>query len=275
MTTRWPIPLLGMIACAQSLGLRSVGQLSDGVRLGYATGFDSGLSLDYAYRNRASGRWGVGRWVDRAYLNAVGWRAIRERQTRVRSFIVEAMRDSAEASPSPHLFDVACGGGRYVFDALDEIAGVSPCVTLRDLDPDSVQQARREATRRGLRSVTVEQRDSLNADSFRDMLPRIDVAVASGFYELCDDDATVADSLHALAEATHPGGCLVYTGYLWHPQAATMARTLPRWGGGRCDYRPRPQNALDALITEAGYEVLKTQTDRRGMFTVSLAKRKN
>ncbi|TMG33817.1 MAG: hypothetical protein E6H94_10350, partial [Chloroflexi bacterium] len=37
------------------LGMRTLGRLSDGIRLGWETGFDSGRTLDYVYRNKASG----------------------------------------------------------------------------------------------------------------------------------------------------------------------------------------------------------------------------
>jgi hypothetical protein len=46
---------------ATRAGLRVGGMLADGVRLGRTTGFDSGASLDYVYRDRASGRTPLGR----------------------------------------------------------------------------------------------------------------------------------------------------------------------------------------------------------------------
>lgn len=38
------------------------------------TGFDSGSTLDYVYRNRPSGITPIGRLIDWSYLNAIGWR---------------------------------------------------------------------------------------------------------------------------------------------------------------------------------------------------------
>ena len=61
---------------SRALMLRSVGRLSDGVRLGWRVGFDSGAMMDYVYRNRAAGITPLGRAIDRLYLNSVGWRGI-------------------------------------------------------------------------------------------------------------------------------------------------------------------------------------------------------
>ncbi len=54
------------------LGIRFGALFSDGLRIGQASGFDSGASLDYVYRNVAGGRGPLGRLIDRVYLDNVG-----------------------------------------------------------------------------------------------------------------------------------------------------------------------------------------------------------
>jgi hypothetical protein len=68
-------PVLGRLPGRMKLG----GRLSEGIALGTDTGFDSGSTLDYVYRNTATGN---GRWagIDRNYLDAIGWRGIRQRK---------------------------------------------------------------------------------------------------------------------------------------------------------------------------------------------------
>src|SRR5579885_3819366 len=60
--------------------LASAGRASRGIRIGYRYGFDSGTMLDYVYEDEAHGIAGIGALIDRAYLNAIGWRAIRARR---------------------------------------------------------------------------------------------------------------------------------------------------------------------------------------------------
>ncbi|MFI6286446.1 class I SAM-dependent methyltransferase family protein [Streptomyces sp. NPDC051018] len=75
--------------------LGTVGRLSDGIRIGYRHGFDSGSMLDYVYVNKAHGRLGIGRIIDRVYLNAVGWRAIRARRELLKEILRQEIADRA------------------------------------------------------------------------------------------------------------------------------------------------------------------------------------
>ena len=56
------------------------GLLSDGIRLGHRTGFDSGSTLDYVYRNEPRGFGRSAARIDRDYLDSIGWRGIRQRK---------------------------------------------------------------------------------------------------------------------------------------------------------------------------------------------------
>src|SRR3970282_1803867 len=70
-----PLPLLSprrlYFGCLKLL-LKTVGRLSEGIRLGWRSGFDSGQSLDYVYANTPRGITPLGRLLDRIYLNSVG-----------------------------------------------------------------------------------------------------------------------------------------------------------------------------------------------------------
>ena len=52
--------------------LKIAGRLSNGIDLGWRSGFDSGLSLDYVYKNEPRGVTGIGRLIDKSYLNSIG-----------------------------------------------------------------------------------------------------------------------------------------------------------------------------------------------------------
>lgn len=98
--------------------LSTVGRASKGVRVGYRFGFDSGIMLDYVYVNRAQGALGIGKLIDRAYLDAVGWRAIRARRVLLKQMLrAEIERNRANSEPI-RLLDVAAGPGRYLQEVL-------------------------------------------------------------------------------------------------------------------------------------------------------------
>ena len=100
-----PLPALsprGLYWAATRANLRFGGLVADGIRLGHETGFDSGSTLDYVYLDRASGRTPLGRWIDRTYLDAIGWRGIRQRKLHIEELLREAivsLRSIGHTSP--------------------------------------------------------------------------------------------------------------------------------------------------------------------------------
>ena len=78
-----PLPTFcprGLFWAAARLNMKIGGLFSEGVRLGHETGFDSGSTLDYVYRNQPAGTGPLGRLIDRQYLESIGWRGIRQRK---------------------------------------------------------------------------------------------------------------------------------------------------------------------------------------------------
>ncbi|MGL6093928.1 MAG: bifunctional alpha/beta hydrolase/class I SAM-dependent methyltransferase, partial [Pseudomonas paracarnis] len=104
-----------------SMGLGK--NLSDGVKLGFDTGFDSGSTLDYVYRNKPAGKGGLGRMIDTNYLNSIGWRGIRQRKLNVEELLRLAMAKLRDDQREVRIVDIAAGHGRYILEALQ---GVSP-----------------------------------------------------------------------------------------------------------------------------------------------------
>jgi len=249
-------------------------QLSHGIRLGAATGFDSGSSLDYVCRNEAQGATALGRWVDRLYLDSIGWRGIRQRKRNVQSLLQETIDRVRQQGLPARIVDIAAGSGRYVLDALD---GCSPpeTVELRDYSDASVAAARALIRQRGFEAFTsVLKADAFDVGGLSARKGRFTIGVVSGLYELYADNDQVRRSLHGLSAAIEPGGYLIYTGQPWHPQLQLIARALTSHRQGRpWIMRRRTQAELDQLIGAAGFLKISERIDEWGMFTVSLARR--
>jgi alpha-beta hydrolase superfamily lysophospholipase len=259
---------------AQKALMRTVGQLSAGIRLGWRTGFDSGQSLDYVYENRARGALGLGRVIDRVYLDSPGWRGVRGRRAHLQALLGETIQRVAARRQPVRVVDIAAGPGRYVMEAV-AAQGVPVDLLLRDQTPANVDAGRELARRHGWTGVRFEVADAFDADSLRALDPAPDIAVVSGLYELFPDNARVLASLRGLAGALGRalgGGYLVYTGQPWHPQLTMIARVLENREGRRWVMRRRTQEELDDLVRAAGFEKLETRVDEAGIFTVSLAR---
>ncbi|HFL5522232.1 TPA: bifunctional alpha/beta hydrolase/class I SAM-dependent methyltransferase [Salmonella bongori] len=256
-------------------GMKRLGTQSAGIRLGIETGFDSGSTLDYVYRNLPQGNNIVGRLIDKNYLNSIGWKGIRQRKIHLQILIRQAVEKLTEQGMPIRVVDIAAGHGRYVMDALEDEEAVSN-ILLRDFSELNVARGKEMIASRGMSGrVRFERGDAFNYDELAALEPSPTLGIVSGLYELFPDNAVVRRSLAGLAAAIEPGGVLLYTGQPWHPQLKTIAWSLTSHKDGKAwVMRIRTQGEMDALVHEAGFDKCAQLIDESGIFTVSMAVRR-
>ncbi|WP_431613878.1 bifunctional alpha/beta hydrolase/class I SAM-dependent methyltransferase [Enterobacter cloacae] len=267
--------LEGMFYSSLSYAMKTVGRLSKGMRLGYETGFDSGSTLDYVYRNSPEGNGFLGRMLDKHYLNSIGWQGIRVRKVNIQQVIEQAVTRLKASDMPIRVVDIAAGHGRYVLDTLERHHDIES-ILLRDYSELNVVKGRAMIEERGLDNVAqFIKGDAFDYASLATLEPSPTLGIVSGLYELFPDNALIKTSLAGLAEAIPAGGMLVYTGQPWHPQLKTIAYTLTSHQNGiPWMMRVRTQKELDTLVELAGFEKCHQVIDEFGIFTVSLAVRK-
>jgi alpha-beta hydrolase superfamily lysophospholipase len=254
-------------------GMKTGGRLSKGIDLGWRSGFDSGLTLDYVYENKAQGSTPLGRLIDRNYLNSPGWRGIRERKKNLETLLRSVIeRTYAEGRPI-RIIDIAAGGGRYLLETMRDLRQIPMTALLRDYKQENVDAIRRRATEFGLTNVTVTAGDAFDRTSLATINPRPTIGIVSGLFELFPGNAGVLTSLRGLADAIEPGGYLIYTNQPWHPQVEFIARVLRNREGQPWIMRRRTTAEMDELVRAAGFEKMEMEVDEWGMFTVSIARR--
>ncbi|MBE2287388.1 MAG: bifunctional alpha/beta hydrolase/class I SAM-dependent methyltransferase [Prosthecobacter sp.] len=269
-----PLPspsLKGLSFILQRASLGTLGRLSQGIRIGHATGFDSGESLDYVYENQARGNLLLGKVIDYFYINAIGWRGIRQRRACMNQALRWALKQARESGMPLQLMDIAGGAGRYLLDVLDEPDLKTLC---RDWSESALARGRESAQQMGLTDrITHVRGDAFDESSLASVEPKPSIAVVSGLYELFPDNERLQRSLRGLFSAVNPGGWLIYTGQPWHPQVEMIARTLTNRDGQYWVMRRRPQGEMDALVEQAGFKKEKQWIDDFGIFTVSIARK--
>jgi SAM-dependent methyltransferase len=258
---------------AQRIFLQTVPRLSNGIRLGWQTGFDSGQSLDHVYQNRAAGLTPLGRIIDRIYLSAIGWRGIRIRKANLERLLAETIRRAQTAGRPVHVVDVAAGPGRYVLDVMKQFPPGEVTALLRDHNADARAAGQRIARSMGLDAVRFEDGDAFGLGALAHLSPRPDIAIVSGFFELFPDNGKVLACLRGLAASLRDGGYLIYTNQPWHPQIEMIARVLVNRDGKPWIMRRRTTAEMDQLVRAAGFEKIEMAIDRFGIFTVSLARK--
>lgn len=245
------------------------------MKLGFDTGFDSGSTLDYVYRNTPTGKGRLGELVDRNYLDAIGWRGIRQRKLNVEELLRLAIAQLREQQRPVHIVDIAAGHGRYILEALQGLQQLPDSILLRDYSELNVQQGNALISEKGLVEIArFVQGDAFDRQSLASLTPRPTLAVVSGLYELFASNELVGNSLAGLADAVEDGGYLVYTGQPWHPQLEMIARALTSHRGGQAwVMRRRSQAEMDQLVEAAGFRKITQRIDEWGIFSVSLAQR--
>lgn len=255
--------------------LRHVGRLSTGIKLGLTTGFDSGISLDYIYKNEPSGDNLIGKNLDRCYLANIGWHCTRMRKVHVEELILLATERLAEERQKIRILDVAAGHGSYIINTIGKIAHPIEHVLMRDFIESNVHDGNALIQQHKLaQTVTFEQGDAFSSSDMATLPRNRTLTIVSGFYELFSDNSLVLISLEGIANATQDGGYLIYTTKLWNPKLDYMARVLMSHKQG--EYwllRRRTQLEIDQLVNQAGFVKITQRMDPWGMFSVTLARK--
>jgi len=101
-----------------SLLMRSIGAYSDGIRIAYENGFDSGIIMNYIYNNFSFGRNYIGKTLDRVFLDQVTCKAFRSTKEIQKSMILSFLEER-NGDPT-YVVDLASGKADYIYEVLRE-----------------------------------------------------------------------------------------------------------------------------------------------------------
>ena len=253
----------------QRFMLHRLGHLSDGMKIGLRYGFDSGVNLDYVYRNIPSGDGFFGKMIDKNYLNSIGWKGIRQRKIHAIETLQKRIDFLHQQGQKVRILDIAGGPARYLI----ELAKENPKseILVRDYQEHNIEQGRALAGEYGLENITYEQADAFDKASYETMDYRPNIVIISGVFELFDDNQLIQKAIDGVASVIDKEGFLIYTGQPWHPQLKQIAYVLGNHQNEPWIMRRRSQSELDTLFKRSGFEKRSMKIDNWGIFTVSLA----
>lgn len=251
--------------------LTTFGRFSEGIRIGLAHGFDSGLMLDYVYLNEAQGMGPIGCAIDRVYLNSPGWRGIRARGQLVMRAIAEEIGSQLDAGRMPAVADLACGGGRYALTALAGFRGKPVEARLSDYEAANVRAASALARDLGVHA-RIEQADAFAATDLGRIGFVPTLVVVSGLHEIIPDDARLRQHLKDIAQRMARPATLLLTVQPHHPQHELIARCLNAHTGGRWVMRLRPLETTLGWLEDAGFSPDGVTMEESGIFGVVRAR---
>jgi hypothetical protein len=241
---------------------RSGALLSDGLRIGWSRGFDSGPFMAHVYENRATGRTPLGRAIDRRLLERRTCVAFRDIRALAQTAIIEAI--DAVNSDEPVVADLAAGPATYLVRALVERP--SARAIAGDIDPAALRAATAAAAAAGVD----DRMEFVQADAFdRKALSTVNcqLVVELGLYGIYHDDARIQRHLLDLAELVRPEQ-IVFNVQTRNPEIEQIARVWRNAAGERCVWRLRPVEQILDYAAAAGYGAASVTADRHGIYRV-------
>ena len=104
--------------------------------------------------------------VDKVFLEAIGWRGIRQRKKMLEELIPAAILRLKHLGRQVNVLDIAAGHGRYVLDAVAECTEQPASVRLQDYSDINVTAGRKQIAERRLPpSVSFHKADAFDADA--------------------------------------------------------------------------------------------------------------
>jgi SAM-dependent methyltransferase len=222
---------------------------------------------DHIYRNKPSGRFGVGRVLDSVLLRLRGARSMRSRFLHSRLEILRAIAD-ADSSSGTTVVSIPCGIARDLFDVAETIKRSDPENYNRvkfvgiDIDPEPIALSRDLTRNHGcfeFRCADALQRDTLTSG--------VDVIVSLGFGEFLGDGA-LSDFYRRCLGALKPGGRFITSAMSRDRVSDYLARELAEL---HTQYRSMQQ--LRVLLTAAGFDSVRTTNDSVGLQTLAVAEK--
>lgn len=249
--------------------IRTIGRLSTGIDMSFKYGFISGLMLEYIYDNKAHGKFVIGRIIDRAFLDNVGWKAIRQRKDNLKKYIKSAIEDNNKKGIKTTILDIASGPARYILDVLSEVGEDNVHVICQDIDQRWLDYGKKQSQKAGLKNIKFEKGDAFNLGSLSKVLPKPNVVVSSGFYDWITDDELVKKSLEYCYTILQGGGKIVFTNQAGHKQMELVSQAFIDFNKEPLRMTTRSPESICGWASEVGFKNFETIVDRWGLYSVS------
>ena len=253
----------------QKFSMRTFGFLSKGMSLGLKYGFDSGISLDYIYKNQANGKLLLGKFIDRFYLNQIGWAGVRERKKNLLTLIEEKINNLDEENVK--ILDVAGGTGNYLFDIKGKYPKVE--ILINEFKKSNIEVGEEVIKKNNWKNISFVNYDCFDRETYKKIDYTPNIVIISGVFELFEDNNMLENTISGVAEILEKNGAVIYTGQPWHPQLKQIALVLNSHKGNDKSWlmRRRSEKELDSLFENYNLKKEKMLIDNDGIFTVSLA----
>lgn len=230
--------------------LRTFGSLSEGIRIGYRHGFDSGYIMNYIYDNDPNGRFYVGKAIDKYFLNQKTCKAFRSVKKIQKDMISNYLKE--REGKETFIVDLASGKADYIYEVLKE-SNTNVNVLLADINESTLLESKEIAEKLGLsENISYRVGDALDIQSLKNISMRPNLLIEVGLYGIIHDDELLRNHLKLLKEILNPEA-LLFNVQTYNEQIELIARALVNQEGKPCVWHLRPAELVIQWAEEAGF----------------------
>ncbi|MCZ6685825.1 MAG: class I SAM-dependent methyltransferase family protein [Candidatus Dadabacteria bacterium] len=245
--------------------LRNFGMFSEGIRIGYRHGFDSGNIMNYIYENDPQGSLYIGKAIDSAFLNQKTCKAFRAIKNIQKDFISNYL--NKRQGIKTVIADLASGKADYIYDVMKE-SNSDVNVLLRDINKDTLAESKEIAEELGLsENISYEVGDALDKESLKKIYPKPNLVIEVGLYGIIHDDEQIRDHFKALKEILNPDA-LLFNVQTYNEQIELIARALINQEGEPCVWHLRSVDLVIGWAEEAGFKNPQITMDPYDIYAV-------
>jgi len=255
--------------------MHKLGFMSEGMSIGLKYGFDSGVTLDYVYENKAKGKSFIGKAIDKNYLNSIGWQGIRQRKINMQELLSSKIEKLIKENKEVKILDIAGGPARYLIEIAKQFPQVE--ILVQDYQVQNIEKGKKLALENDLININYKQADAFDKKTYKNLDFTPNIVIISGVFELFGDNKLINKAIAGISSIIQDNSYLLYTGQPWHPQLEQIANVLGNHQQEKWVMRRRSQYELDSLFEKANFKKENMLIDNWGIFTVSSSKfkRKN
>lgn len=253
--------------------INTIGQTSNGIRLCTEHGFTSGKMLDYIYQNKPSGKFLIGKLLDRIFIRHNGWEVVRIRKNNLVNFLHESINSILVYKNEVYIVDVASGPAGYVLEVMNKYTEKNIFATCRDLETKWLEEGQRKAKTLNIKNIEFKSGNALDTDSFKQLEKTPDIMISSGFYDWITDDELIKKSMQIVYDTLYEGGYFIFTNQSGHFNLEMMSDLFKDFNKDPLNMTVRDAQLVNAWAKEIGFNILKTISDQSGFYSVTLAQK--
>ncbi|RXJ83417.1 methyltransferase [Arcobacter sp. CECT 8985] len=251
--------------------IKYFGSISEGIKIGKKYGFDSGVTLDYIYKNRVNGKFILGKFIDKNYLNSIGWKGIRQRKINLEKLLKNSINELKTKNKEIKILDIAGGPAKYLVEIAKQYKDVQ--IEVRDYQTQNIQKGQSYIEKYNLDNIKYKQADAFDKSNYKDQSFKPNIVVISGVFELFDNNDLIKNAINGVSNILNSGDILLFTNQPWHPQLSQISNILMNHNKEKWIMRQRCEYEINQLFSEAGFKIEEKCIDNYGIFTVTKAKK--